>query len=162
MRNEKKAYFAGGCFWGVQYYFDKLEGVVKTKVGYMGGHVENPTFDDVCSDQSGHAEVVQVTYNPKKINFEELAKYFFEIHDPTQLNRQGPDVGSAYRSVIFCTDEEEKEIGEKLIKILTQKDLAVVTELCPCSVFYPAESYHQKYYDKNGHEPYCHFFTKRF
>jgi peptide methionine sulfoxide reductase msrA/msrB len=160
--NIKKAYFAGGCFWGVEYYFQNLDGVISTKVGYMGGQTENPTYDDVCYKKTGHAETLEVTFDDSKITYEVLAKLFFEIHDPTQKNRQGPDVGDQYRSVIFYKDEKQKAVAEKLIKILKQKGYAVVTEIIPASNFWPAEDYHQKYYTKNGHQPYCHVRKKIF
>lgn len=159
--NTKKAYFAGGCFWGVEYFFQQLDGVT-TKVGYMGGDTKHPTYEQVCKDNTHHAEVLEVTYDTDKQTFEELAKLFFEIHDPTQLNKQGPDIGEQYRSAIFYIDNEQKEISQKLINILKDKDLDVVTQLEKASTFYPAEEYHQKYYKKNGKEPYCHIRVKRF
>jgi peptide methionine sulfoxide reductase msrA/msrB len=161
-KNTQKAYFAGGCFWGVEYHFKKLPGVISTKVGYMGGSVENPTYEEVSGHGTGHAEAMEVVFDPKKTSFEELAKYFFEIHDPTQINRQGPDIGEQYRSVIFYVDEEQKEISQKLINILKEKGYKVVTELEKAGTFWEAEDYHQQYYSKNGHTPYCHIYTKRF
>ena len=161
-KNTQTAYFAGGCFWGVEYHFKKLPGVISTKVGYMGGSVENPTYEEVSSHGTGHAEAMEVVFDTKKTSFEELAKYFFEIHDPTQVNRQGPDIGEQYRSVIFYVDEEQKNISQKLINILKEKGYKVVTELEKADTFWEAEDYHQKYYAKNGHTPYCHIYTKRF
>lgn len=161
-KNTQKAYFAGGCFWGVEYHFQKLPGVISTKVGYMGGNVENPTYEEVSGHGTGHAESMEVIFDPEKTSFEELAKYFFEIHDPTQINRQGPDIGEQYRSVIFYVDEEQKKISQKLINILKEKGYKVVTELEKAGTFWGAEEYHQKYYAKNGHTPYCHIYTKRF
>ncbi|OGU55850.1 MAG: methionine sulfoxide reductase [Ignavibacteria bacterium GWF2_33_9] len=156
------AIFAGGCFWGVEYFFKNERGVIETTVGYTGGHIENPTYEEVCSGKSGHIEAIQVIFNPKLTNFEKLAKLFFEIHDPSQWNRQGPDYGEQYRSVIFYTNEEQKEISMKLIDYLKVKGLKVVTELRKASVFWEAEEYHQDYYDVKGTKPYCHFYTKRF
>ena len=160
----KKAYFAGGCFWGVEYHFDNLEGVIVAKSGYMGGKTENPTYEEVCYKDTGHLETVEVIYDPKKITFEELAKLFFEIHDPTQTNGQGPDIGSQYLSAIFYNNEEEKEIAQKLIKELEAQGLKVATKLIPAKEhkFYEAEEYHQDYYKKHNKKPYCHIYKKRF
>jgi peptide methionine sulfoxide reductase msrA/msrB len=157
-----RAIFAAGCFWGVEHYFKTLDGVKSTQVGYIGGHIKNPTYEEVCSKTTGHAEAIEVVYNPDVITFEELAKFFFEIHDPTQVNRQGPDIGEQYRSEIFYLDENQKEISEKLIKILEDKGLKIATKLTPATEFYSAEGYHQDYYDKTGGVPYCHTYTKRF
>jgi peptide methionine sulfoxide reductase msrA/msrB len=157
-----KAYFAGGCFWGVEYYLQKTEGVISTRVGYMGGHTNNPTYEDVCSGTTGHAETVEVVFDPSKTTFEKLARLFFEIHDPTQGNRQGPDIGKQYRSAIFYVNEEQKKAAEGLIQILKKKGYSVTTELSKAGTFWVAEKYHQDYYTKTGHEPYCHIYTKRF
>ncbi len=162
MNNVEKVYFAGGCFWGVEYYFNGLEGVVSTKVGYMGGYKSNPTYEEVCSGESGHTEVVEVKYDSSIVDFEEIAKLFFEIHDPTQLNRQGPDVGLQYRSAIFYTEEEQKATAIKLIDMLKDKGIKVVTDVIRASTFWEAEDYHQRYYAKKGQIPYCHIKTKRF
>ena len=156
------AIFAGGCFWGMEYYFESKKGVISTQVGYTGGHVEHPTYEQVCSHTTGHIEVIEVVFNPQKISYEELCKLFFEIHDPTQLNRQGPDVGEQYKSAVFYRSEEQKEIAQKLIDILKEKGYDVVTELIPAGKFWPAEDYHQDYYERNGHRPYCHFYRKKF
>jgi peptide methionine sulfoxide reductase msrA/msrB len=163
-KNTKKAYFAGGFFWGVEYHFEKLPGVISVESGYMGGHKENPTYQDVCYTETGHLEVVEVTYDASKIDFEALAKLFFEIHDPTQVNGQGPDIGSQYLSAIFYNNEAEKKVAEKLIKILGKKGLKVITKLLPAAEhpFYKAEEYHQDYYTKHNKKPYCHSYTKRF
>jgi len=156
------AYFAGGCFWGTEHLFANFEGVISTRVGYMGGHTQNPTYKEVCYDNTGHAEAVEVVFDPSKTGFEKVAKFFFEIHDPTQANRQGPDIGPQYRSAIFYTDDNQKQISEKLIAILKSKGFNVVTELVKADTFWQAEDYHQDYYEKNGQEPYCHFYQKRF
>ncbi len=159
----ERALFASGCYWGTEYYLQKVEGVVSTRVGYIGGHVANPTYRQVCSGTTGHAETVEVVYDPEKTDFETLAKLFFETHDPTQVDRQGPDVGTQYRSGIFYVNEEQKEIAEKLINQLKAKDYAVATEVTKADVFYPEkEEYHNSYYDKKGSTPYCHFYQAKF
>ncbi|MGE3063912.1 MAG: bifunctional methionine sulfoxide reductase B/A protein [bacterium] len=159
---EKKAYYAGGCFWGVEYFFEKTDGVVSAVSGYMGGKKENPTYKEVCTGATEHLETVEVTYNPDKISYEELSKLFFEIHDPTQANGQGPDIGEQYKSVVFYSDESEKQTAEKLIDILKNKGYNVVTKVLPYSKFYIAEDYHQDYYVQNGKKPYCHVYMKKF
>lgn len=158
----KKAYFAGGCFWGVEYMLEKLDGVLDVRSGYMGGNTPKPTYQQVCYDNTGYAETVEVTFNPAKTDFETIAKRFFEIHDPTQMNRQGPDIGDQYRSEVFYTDEQQKEVAEKLIGILKEKGFKVATKVGKAGVFYVAEDYHQDYYDHKGTQPYCHGYTKRF
>jgi len=158
----ERAIFAGGCFWGVEYYFLRAEGVLKTQVGYIGGRTENPTYHEVCNEDTGHAEATEVIYDPEKTDFETMAKLFFEIHDPTQLNRQGPDIGPQYRSAVYYLDDEQRKITEKLIGILKEKGYDVVTEVVKAPKFWPAEDYHQQYYEKQGSTPYCHFYTKRF
>ena len=162
--NEKTetAYFAGGCFWGVEYFFQKEEGVVSTRVGYMGGHKKNPTYKEVCSGSTGHAEAIEVVYDPARTTYEKLTRLFFEIHDPTQGNRQGPDIGTQYRSAIFYVTDEQKQIAQKLIDTLQEKGYEVATEINRADTFWGAEKYHQDYYALNGHKPYCHVFTKRF
>jgi peptide methionine sulfoxide reductase msrA/msrB len=146
------ATFAAGCFWGVEYKFGQLKGVVDTVAGYTGGVTKNPSYRDVCTDKTGHAESVQITYDPAQISYEELVRKFFGFHDPTQFNRQGPDVGTQYRSVIFYHNEEQKQAAEK-VKAEFEKSGAfkkrVVTEIVPAGEFYKAEEYHQKYYEKN-------------
>ncbi len=156
------AYFAGGCFWGVEYYLQKEKGVLSTKVGYMGGHKEHPTYEDVKAHSTGHAEAVQVIFNPSQVSFEKLARMFFELHDPTQTNGQGPDIGPQYRSEIFYTGEEQKAVAEKLIDELKNKGYKVVTKVTPAPTFWIAEEYHQDYYDRKGTQPYCHTRTERF
>lgn len=158
----EEAIFAAGCFWGVEYYFKKLPGVLKTEVGYTGGRRENPSYEQVCSTATGHFEAIRVVYDPKIVTYEQLAKYFFETHDPTQSNGQGPDIGEQYLSVIFYYDEIQKSIAQNLIKQLQQKGLHIATQVLPVKVFWPAEDYHQEYYTKNGKQPYCHHYTKRF
>jgi peptide methionine sulfoxide reductase msrA/msrB len=158
----EKAIFAAGCFWGVEYYLQKAEGVISTEVGYIGGSTNVPNYKEVCSHTTGHAEAVQVIFDPSKTTFEALAKLFFEIHDPTQVNRQGPDIGNQYRSEIFYTNPEQKEIAEKLIKILKSKGYNVATKLTPASTFWKAEEYHQDYYEHKGDVPYCHRYEKKF
>jgi len=159
---ESTAYFAGGCFWGVEYLFEKKNGVVSAESGYMGGKTENPSYEDVCAKKTGHLEAVKVVYDPKNITYDELIKYFFEIHDPTQFNGQGPDIGDQYLSAIFYSNAEEKKTAEKLIETLKQKGYKVITKLIPAAQFWPAESYHQNYYKKKGGQPYCHFYQKKF
>jgi peptide methionine sulfoxide reductase msrA/msrB len=156
------AYFAGGCFWGVEHLFQAKEGVVSAVSGYMGGSTEDPTYEEVCSGTTGHLEAVQVEYDPEKVTYEELARYFFEIHDPTQAGGQGPDIGGQYLSAIFYGSEEEKETAERLIGILREKGYGVVTQVRPATKFWKAEDYHQDYYERKGHRPYCHAYQKRF
>lgn len=156
------ALFAGGCFWGVEYMLSKLPGVRSVESGYTGGTTRNPTYEQVCSHRTGHAEAVRVVFDPRQLTYEELARQFFEIHDPTQLNRQGPDVGDQYRSEIFYTSPEQRRIAEELIAELRGKGYAVVTRVTPASTFWPAEEYHQRYYERKGTQPYCHVYTKRF
>jgi peptide-methionine (S)-S-oxide reductase len=151
--NTDTATFAAGCFWGVQAEFDKVKGVVATKVGYTGGHTEKPTYNDVCSDQTGHAEALQVVFDPTVVTYEQLLDKFWAIHDPTTLNRQGPDFGSQYRSVIFYHSPEQQAAAttskEKLEKA-RRFPRPMVTEIVPAATFWPAEEYHQKYFKKHG------------
>jgi len=135
---------------------------VSARVGYMGGHTANPTYKQVCTGSTGHAETIEVVFDPAKTNFETLAKLFFDIHDPTQVNRQGPDVGDQYRSAIFYVDDAQKVTAEKLIGILKAKGYRVVTELSKAGPFWEAEPYHQDYYEQNGQQPYCHVYENKF
>lgn len=162
--NLKKAYFAAGCFWGVEYWFEKQSGVLAADSGYMGGHLENPTYKDVCYKDTGHLETVEVTYDPTLVTFQDLTKLFFEIHDPEQTNGQGPDIGSQYLSAIFYNNEEEKHIAQKLIEQLESRGMVVATQLIDASkhTFYKAEPEHQSYYKLRNSKPYCHNYTKRF
>lgn len=159
---EEKALFGAGCFWGVEALLKKLPGILKTSVGYAGGEVVAPTYSEVCSHETGHKEVLEVVFDPKLISFEELAKAFFEIHDPCQVDRQGPDVGPQYASCIFYFTERQEMVAEKLIQELESKGLRVATTLFPATYFYKAEEYHQDYYGKTGHTPYCHVRRKLF
>jgi peptide methionine sulfoxide reductase msrA/msrB len=160
--NYQKAYFAGGCFWGVEYYFQKADGVISTTVGYMGGSKENPSYKEVSYTNTGHAEAIEVVYDPELTSYEDLAKLFFEIHDPTQVDRQGPDIGEQYRSEVFYVDENQMKIVEKLIGILTDKGYKVATRVTKAGTFWDAEDYHQDYYEKKNGTPYCHSYQKRF
>ncbi|NCO01518.1 MAG: bifunctional methionine sulfoxide reductase B/A protein [Epsilonproteobacteria bacterium] len=162
LSKNKKAYFAGGCFWGVEYYFEDVDGVISADSGYMGGALKNPTYKDVSRGDSGHLEVVEVTYDPTKVDYETLARLFFEIHDPTQKNGQGPDIGEQYLSAVFVSDESERKIIEKLTNLLESKGLDVATKIVQSSEFYKAEEYHQDYYKHKNAKPYCHIYIKRF
>ena len=146
------AIFAAGCFWGVQYYFDQVPGVLETEAGYIGGTVDNPTYEQVCSHTTGHAEAVKVVFDPTKISYEMLLKHFFRMHDPTQLNRQGPDVGDSYRSAIFYSNNQQKQAAEALIKQpnKTKFNGKIVTTLERAGTFWPAEDYHQKFTSRTG------------
>ncbi|MCD6178649.1 MAG: bifunctional methionine sulfoxide reductase B/A protein [Bacteroidales bacterium] len=162
VENFDTTYFASGCFWGTQYHFQKQKGVISTEVGYMGGHRDNPTYEQVCTGQTAHAETVKVIFDANKISYEELTKIFFETHDQSQRNRQGPDIGTQYRSAIFYTSETEKETAKKLIAELQKNGFDVATELSPATTFWKAEDYHQNYYKNKGGTPYCHIYQKKF
>ena len=151
--NLQMATFAAGCFWGVEEAFTKIKGVKSTRVGYIGGNLPSPTYEDVCTDRTGHAEALQVKYDPKEISYEELLDLFWSIHNPTTKNRQGPDIGSQYRSIIFYHTPEQESIAKKSKQELYDSNKfqnKIVTEIVPASTFYPAEDYHQKYYQKIG------------
>lgn len=156
------AIFAGGCFWGVEHLLKQIPGVLSVESGYTGGNVPNPTYREVCTGRTGHAEAVRVIFDPSKTNYETLAKRFFEIHDPGQADGQGPDIGDQYRSEIFYTTPQQKEMALKLIDTLKAKGYKVVTRVTPATTFWKAEDYHQDYYDKTGKQPYCHRYQKKF
>lgn len=154
------ATFGNGCFWCTEAVFQELEGVVKVESGYSGGQVENPTYKQVCTGATGHAEVLRITYDPKVITYDELLEVFWATHDPTTLNRQGNDVGTQYRSVIFYHNDEQKQLAEKYLKELDASgayDRPIVTQIEPIKNYYPAEDYHQNYFENNGGEPYCRY-----
>lgn len=159
MDNTKNvATLAGGCFWCLEAVYDELKGVQSVESGYSGGHVLNPTYEQVCRGNTGHAEVVRVTFDPKVITYKDLLNIFFTIHDPTTLNRQGADVGTQYRSAIFYHDEEQKRMAEEVIREITEAgiwDAPIVTEVTPFERFYLAEEYHQEYFAKNPYQGYC-------
>jgi len=157
-KNLETATLGAGCFWCVEAVFDDLKGVESVESGYSGGHLANPTYQQVCSETTGHAEVVNVNFNPNEISFKEVLQVFFAVHDPTTLNRQGNDVGSSYRSAIFYHDENQKQIAEQVIKEVTTEgvyDDPIVTEVKPFDKFYIAENYHQEYFANNPNQPYC-------
>ena len=158
----ERAIFAGGCFWGIEHLMKGLDGVIGASVGYMGGSVVNPTYEEVCTGKTGHLEAAEIVFNPEKIHFKDLAKAFFEIHDPTQANGQGPDIGPQYQSAIFYLTECQRRVSLELVEMLKNKGFKVVTKILPASQYYPAESYHQDHYDKSGKTPYCHARVKRF
>lgn len=158
----EEAIFAAGCFWGVEYYFKKLPGVLKTEVGYTGGNKDVPSYEEVCSGKTGHVEAIRVLYDPATLNYEKLVKYFFEIHDPTQRNGQGPDIGAQYLSIIFYYDDYQKKIAQALINELEKLEYKVATQLLLVTIFWRAEEYHQDYYKKHQNTPYCHRYEKRF
>lgn len=154
----EKATLAGGCFWCLEAVFEELRGIEKVESGYSGGHVPNPTYEQVCTGTTGHAEVVQLTYDPGVISYREILEVFFTVHDPTTLNRQGPDVGTQYRSAIFYHDEEQRRTAEEVISELEEKGVwenPIVTEVVPFEAFYPAEEYHREYFRNHPDQPYC-------
>ncbi len=157
-KNIETATLGAGCFWCVEAVFDDLQGVESVESGYSGGHTENPTYREVCSETTGHAEVVNVNFNPNEISFKEILQIFFTVHDPTTLNRQGNDIGSSYRSAIFYHDENQKQIAEEVVKEIGAEgiyDNPIVTEVTAFDKFYIAEDYHQEYFDNNPNQPYC-------
>lgn len=156
--NLETATLGAGCFWCVEAVFDDLKGVVSVESGYSGGHKENPTYQEVCSETTGHAEVVNVTFDPDVISFKEILQVFFSVHDPTTLNRQGNDIGTSYRSAIFYRSDEQRRIAEEVIKEVEAEgvyDGKIVTEVAPFDKFYIAEGYHQEYFANNPNQPYC-------
>ena len=161
VKETEEAIFGGGCFWGVESLLQQCPHVLKTEVGYTGGETRNPTYRSVCEGGTGHIEAVRVIYDPQKISFEQLARYFFEIHNPTEADGQGPDRGSQYISVIFYYDASQQAVSKQLIQQLEKKGYRVATKLAPVSVFWRAEEEHQNYYQKHGQKPYCHVYEKR-
>ena len=154
-----KAYFAAGCFWGVQFYFDQVPGVTMSTVGYTGGHTENPSYEAVCTHTTGHAEAVELAFDPQQVSYEVLVRHFFRMHDPTQLDRQGPDVGDSYRTAIFYVDDAQKQTAETVkAAVANDYDGPIATEITALTRFYPAEDYHQKFAERTGrgmcHIPY--------
>jgi len=155
------ATFGGGCFWCVEAAFEELAGVESVTSGYAGGHTDDPTYKAVCSGSTGHAEVVRVEYDPDVLGYDDLLEVFFAVHDPTQLNRQGPDVGSQYRSIVLPEDDEQRELAAAYVEALDEEyDDDVVTELEPLDTFYEAEEYHQNYFDENPNDAYCNVHAK--
>ncbi|PHX83991.1 MAG: peptide-methionine (S)-S-oxide reductase [Flavobacteriales bacterium] len=153
---------ASGCFWGTEYFLKRIDGVLSTTVGYTGGHVENPSYEQVCGKRTGHYEACLVEFDPKRTTAEEVLRTFFETHDPTQANGQGPDIGPQYLSAVFYQNEAQRDLTQSLIGLLTAKGLKVATEVLPAQAFYSAEGYHQDYYDIKGGTPYCHGYRKLF
>lgn len=159
---KSRAIFASGCFWGTQYYLQNAKGVLSTSVGYTGGEQKNPTYPEVSSGITGHAEAVEVIFDPSVTSFEELGMLFFETHNQGQTDGQGPDIGSQYRSSIFYLDEQQKQTAEKLVSALKNMGYPVATEIVKAGIFWKAEAYHQDYYNKSGEMPYCHFYMRKF
>lgn len=159
---KEKAIFAAGCFWGIEYYFQKAEGVLATAAGFIGGDKDNPTYHDVCSGKTGHAEAVEVVFDPSKTTFEALAQHFFEIHNPASINNSNTGRRSQYRSAIFYVSDEQKVIAEKLVEILINKNHEIGTEITKAGVFYKAEEYHQSYYNKKGKDDYGYRYKQKF
>ncbi len=159
-RSREVASLGGGCFWCLEAVYQDVKGVESVVSGYMGGETRNPTYEDVCTGRTGHAEIVQVTFDPAVISYREILQVFFVIHDPTTLNRQGNDVGTQYRSAIFHHDPEQKKTAEEVVAELTRARLyadRIVTQIAPASQFYPAEDYHQRYFARNPFQPYCQY-----
>jgi peptide-methionine (S)-S-oxide reductase len=160
MTNKEVATLGGGCFWCVEPIYNDLRGVESAISGYAGGHVPNPTYQIICTGRSGHAEVIQITYDPNEISYKEILQIFFTVHDPTTLNRQGNDVGTQYRSVIYTHDEGQRAIADEVFAEVTAEGVypnPLVTEITPLDIFYPAEDYHQEYLENNPNQPYCQF-----
>jgi methionine-S-sulfoxide reductase len=156
------AYFAGGCFWGVEHFLEQMDGVLRVESGYMGGELDDPSYEDVLTHTSGHLETVRVYFDPGKISYEAVAKRFFEIHDPTQADGQGPDIGPQYISAVFVTGDAQREATESLIRRLRDRGYDVVTQVRPAGKFWIAEDYHQDYYVVHKKQPYCHAPVDRF
>ena len=157
-KNHEVATLGGGCFWCTEAVFEEIQGVESVVSGYAGGEVENPTYRQICTGRTGHAEVVQVTFNPDAVSYREILQIFFTTHDPTTLNRQGADAGTQYRSVVFYHDDEQKRIAEEVIQAFEDNDVwddPIVTQVDPLPTFYPAEDYHQNYFAQNPNQPYC-------
>ena len=161
-QSQGRALFASGCFWGTEYYMQRAPGVISTTVGFTGGRTENPTYKQVCTGRTGHAETVEVIFDPSKTSYEQLARLFFETHDFTQLNRQGPDIGTQYRSAVFYLDDEQRQVAQQLVRQLRMKGFNVKTQIAKAGKFWPAEDYHQDYYNTTGKTPYCHVYRKIF
>lgn len=158
----EEAIVAAGCFWGVETLFKKLPGVLKTEVGYTGGTISYPTYEDICRGNTGHVEAIRVVYDKDKLDYETVIKYFFEIHDPGQKNGQGPDIGEQYLSKIYYYNDDQLNTAKSVIKLLQDKGYSVATKLEPVAIFWSAEDYHQNYYEKTGKTPYCHFYQAKF
>ena len=159
---EAVAYYAGGCFWGVEHFLEKIDGVLDVESGYMGGTVKDPSYEQVLTHTTGHLEAVKVRYDPSKVTYEAITKRFFEIHDPTQADGQGPDIGNQYLSAVFVANDDEKATTEDLIGQLKERGYDVVTTVRPAAEFFGAEEYHQDYYVRHRKKPYCHFPVDRF
>ncbi len=159
---QEVAVLASGCFWGTEFYLQKVPGVITTTCGYTGGFVKNPSYREVCTKRTGHYEAVHVVFDPAQVSFEDLARVFFETHDPTQRDGQGPDIGPQYRSAVFFQNEAQRETAQRLKDLLIEKGYDVATEILPAAEFYSAENYHQDYYDNKGGTPYCHAPRKLF
>ena len=157
-----QATFGAGCFWGVEYVFRRVPGVLDVRSGYSGGHTQNPSYEEVCSHTTGHAEIVQVDFDPERVTYDQLLEVFWAMHDPTQVDRQGPDIGDQYRSVVFTHSDEQRAAAEaSRERAQARFDRPIATKIEPLQAFYPAEDYHQRYYEKTGHEPYCHVVPTR-
>ena len=159
----EQATFGAGCFWCVEAIFERLDGVIDVQAGYTGGSIKNPTYDDICTGNTGHAEVIQINYNPFVIKYETLLNIFWKSHDPTTLNQQGADIGTQYRSVIFHHNEEQRKISQKSMQKVEKSGTyinSIITEMTPIGIFYPAEDYHQNYYRVNPNAPYCQLVIK--
>ena len=161
-QTQRKALFAPGCFWGTEFHFAKLNGVLQTQVGYAGGHLESPSYEQVCTGTTGHLECCEITYNPELVSYRQLCELFFETHDFSQVDGQGPDIGPQYLSAVFVSDPEERKCVEELTRQLRGKGLKVATQILNTQHFWPAEDYHQKYYFHQAKTPYCHIYRKIF